>query len=127
MSTTLSHGYKKPSTGDRGSVWFANLEDNITLSNSHDHDGTDGEAIAAKYITKATDSVAAGSWVAVAGQAGTFSQTKTLPSGYLMATTQIHFLDPNGHPLMLSVEKASATTYTVFINDNSLTLTAVYG
>ncbi len=127
MSTTLSHGYKKPSTGDRGSTWFSNLEDNITLSNSHAHDGTDGENILAKNITKATASVASGSWAAVVGQAGTYSQTVTLPSGYLMSTVQIHFLDPNGHQLMLSWEKASTTTYTVFINDNSLTLTAVYG
>lgn len=127
MSSTLSYGYKLPATGDRGSVWFANLEDNITLSNSHSHTGTDGEPILAKYITKATASVASGSWSAVAGQAGTFKQSITLPSGYLMATTQIHFLDPSGHPLMLSVERTSTTAFDVYINDNSLTLTAVYG
>lgn len=127
MSSTLSHGYKKPSNGDRGSTWFSNLEDNIDLSNSHDHDGTDGEQIAAKYISKATASIASGSWSAVAGQAGTYKQTVSLPSGYLMSTVQIHFLDASGHPLMLSVEKVSSTSYDVYINDNSLTLTAVYG
>lgn len=127
MSSTLSHGYKLPATGDRGSTWFGNLEDNITLSNSHAHNGTDGELILAKYITKATASIASGSWAAVAGQTGTYKQTVTLPSGYLMSTVQIHFLDPSGHPLNLSVEKASSTTYDVYINDNSMTLTAVYG
>lgn len=39
--TTLTYGFKRPATGDQGSVWFPAMEDNITRLDAHDHDGTD--------------------------------------------------------------------------------------
>jgi hypothetical protein len=127
MSTTLSKGYIIPAVGDRMPSWCDNLEDNWTRVNSHDHDGTNSENIQAKNITKATASIASGDWAATSGQAGTYEQTVSLPSGYLMASVDIRFLDSNGHPLLLSIEKASTTSYKVYINDNTKALTAVYG
>lgn len=127
MSTTTSKGYKKPDTGDRMPSWCSDLEDNITRVNSHIHDGSDSEQIPPKYILKPTATLSSGSWSAVVGQAGTYKQTVSLPSGYTMTSVEIKFLDPNGHPLMLSVEKVSSTSFDVFINDNSINVTAVYG
>ena len=47
MATTLSYGFVRPATGDKGSVFFPALEDNITQLNSHDHDGTDSALMTA--------------------------------------------------------------------------------
>ena len=125
MATTLSKGYKLPSTGER--AFFDELEDNIELMNSHSHNGTDGELIQVKYLQKSTATILAADWTATTGQSGTYEQTVNLPSGYLMDSTEIKFMDGSGHPLFLSVEKVDSTSYKVFINDNTLTLTAVYG
>lgn len=127
MSTTLSKGYKKPETGDRGSVWFSNLEDNIDLVNSHEHDGTDGEKVKSKNITATTSSIASGSWGADSG-GSTYSATVTFPTGVTFENhTMIFIDDATGDHIFPTVSKASSTTMTVTVNDNSLDLTIVYG
>lgn len=125
MSTTLSHGYKMPSVGERS--FFDELESNITLSNSHEHSGIDGEKIKAKNLSKGSGAILSASWSAVSGQAGTYRQLVTVPTGYTVDLAQIKISDASGNPLLLSIEKASSTTYYVYINDNSLSLTVVYG
>lgn len=125
---TLSKGIKKPQTGDRGSVFYPALADNAQKQNDHTHNGTDGEPVNAKYITKTTASILAAGWVAVAGQAGTYRQLVTLPTGFTeVNTAEIGFVDAAGEKLMLDIERVSATTYFVYINDNAQTVTATYG
>lgn len=125
MSTTLSKGYKLPETGDRG--FWTDLEFDIERLNAHDHDGVDSSLISAYNLDKSSQTLLAASWVAVSGEAGTFKQTVTLPAGNAMATVLPRFLTATGDDLLLSVRKVSANSYDVFINDNTQTLTVIYG
>jgi hypothetical protein len=127
MSTTLSKGYKLPDTGDRGSSWFSDLEDNITRINNHDHDGTDSEKVLSKNITSTTSSILAASWGADSG-GGTYSATVTFPSGVTFENHTMTFIDANtGDHFFPTVTKASSTTMTVTVNDNTLDVTIIYG
>jgi hypothetical protein len=123
---TLSYGYKLPETGDRGNIWFPALEDNITRSNSHDHDGSNSAAIPAKNLTKGSGSILAASWGSDLG-GGTYRQEVTLPSGYTFANTMIRFLDASSNEVQPTVIVGSASNkYYVYTNDNTLALTAIY-
>lgn len=123
---TLSYGFKKPETGDTGSVFFPALEDNITQLNDHNHDGTDSAKIPSSSSTVVTASVAAASWVATAN--GTYRQLLTIPAAITAVTdVAISFRDSTTmDPYYLKVEKVSSTTFYAYINDNSVTLTVVY-
>lgn len=123
-------GYKIPETGDRD--FWSYLTFNWLRASAHTHDGSNSEQLSPKYFNKSTTSISAGSWAAVAGQSGTYKQTITVPSGYTVNNMQVKFYistagDQEGHEVLLSVRKASSTTYEVFINDNTLDLVAVYG
>lgn len=126
MPVTLSKGYKLPQTGER-SFWSA-LENNINLSNTHKHDGTDGEQIAPKDLAKQITNILSANWIAVSG--GTYKQTVSVPSGYLVDTTSMKFYITAGgqagqqvHP---SVRKITSTTFDVYTNDNTSSYTVVY-
>lgn len=125
---TLSNGYKKPQSGDRGNLFFPALEDNIDRINAHDHDGTNSEKLTTSSMTAATNSVPSANWAAVSGNTGLFSQVVTLPTGFDIDDYVVSFKDDaTGNQLHLTVEKVTASTYRVYCNDNSLTLTAYYG
>lgn len=124
MSTTLTYGRKVPSSGERG-FWEA-LEDNIERDDAHDHDGLNSKKLKAKNFDKDTSTISSDDWDDQGG--GTYKQTITLPSGYSMATVTIWFIiTSTGHPVFPTVEKVSNTSYDVYINDNSIGLTAIYG
>jgi hypothetical protein len=127
MSTTLSNGYKKPSVGDRN--WYDDIEENIQRINDHTHDGVDSEVLPITSISKVTQSVLAASWSSQ-GE-GTYKQTLTLPTDYTFNNAQIKFYVDggtyDGQVVLLSVRKVSATTFDVYINDNTMALKAVYG
>lgn len=122
---TLSYGVKKPQTGDRGSVWFPALEDNMQYLNDHTHDGTTGAPVPATNIQKVTQAVSSASWVATSG--GTYRQLLTVANGKNFNDVDITFRDSTSYEkLYLGTERVSATTYYVYINDNSVALTAFY-
>lgn len=127
MADTLSNGYKRPNTGERG--FWQILEDNITQLNSHDHDGTDSEKISPKNLLKSTATLASGSWVSQGG--GTYKQTVTVPTGYTVDTMQVKFYvgsgTQTGYEVMPTIRKVTATTFDVFTNDNSVDYVAIYG
>lgn len=123
---TLSYGYKKPQTGDKGSVFFPALEDNIQLLNDHSHNGSNSARLTASSVTVVTGTVLAASWAAVAGQTGTYRQLITMPVGLSYDDYMVSFKDASGHILYLTTEKVSTSTYYVYINDNTKALTAVY-
>ncbi len=129
MSTTLSYGWIKPQTGDRGSTFFPQLEANIQKDNDHTHNGTNSAFLSpsAFSVTGFTSTIASGSWAAVSGKSGLYEQTVTVPAAVTEVNNyDIHIYNSSGHRLDLTIERQSATTYKVYINDNSLTLTAVY-
>lgn len=126
MATTLTYGLVRPATGDRGSVFFPALEDNITQLDAHDHDGTDSAKLTTASSNTVTASVSSGSWSST-GSIGLYRQLITLPASLSYDTIQIFFRDPtSGETYWLRHEKVSASTFYVYINDNSLSLTAVY-
>lgn len=129
MSTTLSKGYKKPSTGDRGSSFYPNLEDNIELSNSHKHDGVDGEKINVKDLTVTSQTISSASWGADLG-GSTYRQLITLPTGMtfndMVPKFQISGGGDDGKVIHPTIVKASSTTYYCYVNDNTIAVLVTY-
>jgi hypothetical protein len=122
---TLTYGMKIPETGDAGSVFFPALEDNFEQLDIHTHNGTNSPRLTAGSSDAVTQTVAAAGWVATTN--GTYRQLLTIP-GTLSAFDSVRpsFRNSTGDYLYLNTEKVTSNTYYVYINDNSLTLTAVY-
>lgn len=121
----LTYGVKQPQTGDKGSVFFPALEDDLAYLDAHTHDGVQGAPIPATNIQAVTQSVLAASWVSVSG--GFYRQLLTVANGKNYDDVDITFrLTSTGEPVFLRTEKVSSTTYYVYINDSTLTLTAHY-
>jgi hypothetical protein len=122
---TLTYGYKKPQANDRGNVFFVPMENNIQQLNDHFHNGVDSALIPASSITKSSASILAASWGATSG--GRYRQEITLPAGFTFANTAIKFTTAAGNVAVLTVELGSAANkYYVYVNDNTLALTALY-
>ena len=130
MSVTLSHGYKKPQAPDPGSVWMPEHEQNIQLLNDHDHDGINSELLDATVaLTRPTSSVTAVGWSPVAG-----GYEKTISTPASITEINIHFLkfvatagiSPVGSVVNPTIERVSATSYKVTVNDNTLAMTVYY-
>ena len=117
---TLSMGFKKPETGDRGATVFTALEDNITKCNEI------AERIDPKSTVRATVSLLPGSWVAVAGQTGSYSQVLTAPSGYTIDGSNIKFYRLAGSECHPTVTKLTSTTATVTIGNNTDSLVTLW-
>lgn len=129
MSTTLSNGYKLPSTGDKGSTFFLDLEHDIQRLNDHTHNGTDSSKISAKDMLKTSSTILAANWVSLGG--GNYRQLITVPAGHLFDEVvpkfQISGGSEDGAIIHPSIEKASSTTYYIYINDNTVSVKVVYG
>lgn len=122
---TLSHGVKKPETGDKGSVWFPAMEDNCDILNDHNHDGSNSAAISSQSISVVIQSILAAAWSAVSG--GTYEQTITVPNSKLFDNSYVVFKNAStGAPMFLNTAKQTASTYKVYINDPSVSLVAYY-
>jgi hypothetical protein len=127
MALTLSFGYKKNQTGDKGSVFFPDLEFNIQRINDHDHDGVNSKKIPLSSIDVPTHTVLAAGWAAIPGELGSFSQDVTVPANVNLTRNVPRFVKAlTGEILSLSVIILTPTTYTVFINDNSVDLQVTY-
>jgi hypothetical protein len=121
---TLSKGYKLPETGDKGTLFFPALEFNIQRLNDHTHDGTDSAQLSASAISAITDTISFAGWSLVSG--GTYKQTVTMPVGLDFDDYVPTFRNLLGHILYLSVEKVTASTYDVYINDPTQSLVVTY-
>jgi hypothetical protein len=111
----LSKGYKLPDTGDFGTDWFPALEDNITLSNSHSHNGVDGEPISALDLVTSTLTVLATSF-ADQGD-GYWRATITVPGGGAVDSYVVVVKDPTTKdPIMLKMVKLSSTQFYLYTN-----------
>ena len=123
---TLSYGYKKPEAGDLASVWMTALTDNVTRMNGHSHDGSDSTLLTPAAVTKFSSTVSSASWGSLGG--GNYSQTVTVPA----QVTEINnydvmvYVTSTGERIFPRIIRASATTYTIYVNDNSLNLTVKY-
>ena|ERR1700692_470620 len=123
---TLTYGFKKPQTGDNGSVFFPALEGNFQQLNDHTHNGTNSALLPTASLAVTTQAIASGGWSSQGG--GTYRQLVTLPGGLQFDAIVISMRDAaTGNYINPTIEKVSATTYYVYINDNTLNLTAYYG
>jgi hypothetical protein len=122
---TLSKGFKKPQNQDPGSVVFPAMEDNIQQLNDHTHDGVDSEKLDATSVDSVVSNILSANWSTISN--GHYSQVVTMPAGLLFDTTSMEFRTTAGVIIFPSVAKASSTTYTIYVNDNTLALKAVYG
>src|SRR5690348_3657565 len=91
---TLTYGFKKPETNDKGNQFFPALELNAQLTNDHSHNGTDSALLPTVSLVKSTQSIASGSWSATSG--GRYRQEVTLPAGFTFANTQMSFVITGG-------------------------------
>jgi hypothetical protein len=122
---TLSYGFKRPQTGDKGSAFFPALEDDIQQLNDHEHDGTDSARLTTASVEALTTAILAAGWVAQGG--GLYAQDVNLPGSLLYDEIHITFKQTsNGNQLALGVDKVDGNTYTVYCTDNTLNVTAVY-
>jgi hypothetical protein len=123
---TLTYGYKKPQTGDPSSIWMPAFEDNTQRVNDHNHAGTNSTRLTTVAVVALTTAVLSGSWVAF-GDPGTYRQLVTMPGGLSFDECAPVVKDTaTGQPLWLTLTKVSATTFYVYINDNSKNLTVAY-
>jgi hypothetical protein len=121
---TLSYGYKRPQSGDRGALWFPAMEANIERLNDHDHDGVDSSLLSAGVIVKGSVTVAAASWTLLS--TGKYKQTVTCPAGFNMTDHIPSVRLATGHIIHPTIEKVSNTTFDIYTLDNSLTLTVIF-
>lgn len=122
---TLTYGFKKPQTSDKGPVVFPAMEGNIQQLNDHNHDGANSAQLAGNAISAASQTILSGSWVSIAD--GQYRQLVTCLAGYNFDTITINFRNPNGDYIYPTIERVSATQYYVYTNDNTINYTAVYG
>jgi hypothetical protein len=126
---TLTYGFKKPETNDKGNEFFPALEENIQQLNDHTHNGSDSPLLPTVSLVKSTQSILSAAWAATSG--GRYRQEVTLPAGFTYANTQLRFViaggGTDGEMIYPSIVKGTAANkYYVYINDNSLALTALY-
>ena len=125
---TLSKGYKKPESGDKGSVYFPAIEDNIQQLNDHTHDGVDSQALSGAVIENETVAVDNTDWVLQTP--GTYRALVTLPTGFTYDGSHKEVRVAGGamdgaviHP---TIEKVSATSLYLYVNDNTLDLSVSF-
>lgn len=121
---TTTYGYKVPDNNDRGPVVFPAIVDDINQLDAHDHDGVNSAPLSPQAILPLSQVLLAGSWVLVAG--GLYVQNVTVPGGISYDNVFTSFRDPSGNILLLTQNKTGAFTYDVFINDNTINVTAKY-
>lgn len=117
----LSKGYKKPQSGDKGSVWFPALEENIQQLNDHTHNGTDSQLIAGGSVSNQVVTIAAVDWVS-SGSGYRF--LVPLPSGYTYDGThkevRLNGGAQDGAVVVPTIERVSNTTMYVYSSDNTV-------
>lgn len=120
---TLTYGLKRPETGDTG--FFDELEGNITQLDAHNHDGVDSALLTAASLSSVTQAVSAAGWANVSS--GIYSQVVTMTSPLTYDESSISIRDGSTkEALYIRFVKASSNTFTVYSNDNTLTLSVVY-
>jgi len=128
MASTLSNGYILPASGDRGSTFFPALESNITRLNSHNHDGNNSELLTPSSITLTTQTLLAAGWTLVSPSV--YRQLVTMPGTLTfdgrLIQCQIASGANSGDLFYPSIEKQSANTFYVYINDNTVDVLVKY-
>jgi len=123
---TLTYGLKLPETGDKGSVFFPALEENIIQLDSHIHNGTDSPFLPPSSMNWTQQTLLAANWEDLTN--GNYRQLASIPGSINYDTRQIFFRNQATGLYYpgLTVERASDSSFYVYINDNTVTLTVIY-
>lgn len=119
---TLTYGYSKPQLDDTGDIFFPALEADIQQLNDHNHNGSNS-AILAPSI----QNILAAGWASVTGKINSYSQVVTMPSGYLYDAVALSFRLSTGQAVYPAIDRTSASSFTVYTNDNTLAYIVEYG
>jgi len=121
---TLSYGYLKPQTGDKGSIFFPALELDVQQLNDHTHNGINSAFLPSSSVLSTTQALLAANWVA----SGTvYRQLVMLPGAMQYDDFSILAkLTATGEQYYPSVEKVLANTFYIYINDPALNVTVYY-
>lgn len=122
----LSYLFKKPQTGDKGSAFWPALEDDLQQLNDHTHNGVNSAKLTSASFTALTQAISSAGWILVSD--GVYRQLVTIPGTSLYDDNIIVFRNQAAPKpqMFLATEKASSNTYWVYINDNSVSITAYY-
>lgn len=118
---TLSYGYKKPVNPDTGDIVFPALEQDIQQLNDHNHDG-----VTSAPLASTSQNILPGAWAAAPIGGGLYRQLVTMPGTLQYDNVDIWFRLSSGEFVYPSIERASANTYYIYTNDNTLTYVARY-
>jgi hypothetical protein len=123
MSITLSYGYKKPENGDKGDVFFPDLEFDIQRLNDHTHNGVNSANIPTTSISSVKQPLPSANWLLES--AGKWYQELTLPNDANYSDVFIMVKNSAGDQMFLDIKAGtSSKKYKVYSNDNNLTATA---
>lgn len=125
---TLSFGYKKPQTGDKGSIFFPALEFDIQRLNDHIHDGVDSSKLTSLSVAPTSDVILAVNWVSLGG--GNYKQNVTTPAGITFDVYGMAFRITNGPDIGAEINptiiKTAVNKYDIYVNDNTIDLSVLY-
>ena len=126
MATVLPYGFIAQDNGDESSLqWMVDQRANWVRLDAHTHDGSNSAPINPANIVKQTQAIASASWVLV--DDGIYRQQISMPTGYEYEGAFIKFNeDLSGDEYLLETEKTGTSSYWVYINDNTLDITARY-
>ena len=124
MAVTLSYGFVNPSNGDPGSVWFSALNANIVQLNDHIHDGILSAQLPPASISKATITVPASGWYAVAGG---YEQVVNTPIGIDPTTYySVTCYDASNNICYPTINAIASNAIAIYSPDNTFTYTLVF-
>lgn len=139
MAATTTYGYLNPNSGDLSkgvNGWMAAMNFNILRWDGHSHNGVDSALLNFASIQPQSVSAPSGSWINAAGTAGRpqggYQQTVTAPASVTEINNyNIKFLVSTAgnrqyQPMNLFYARETATTFTVYCNDNTVDLTCVF-
>jgi hypothetical protein len=115
---TLSYGYLKPETPDKGSTFFPALEFNIERTNDHDHEGVNSKKISAIATTAIEQSIVSASFAVQPN--GDYRVTVTMPSLNFDEKVKEFQITSGAHANCLfypTVERINATQFYVFASE----------
>lgn len=122
---TLSYGFKKPQTNDKGSIFWPALEADIQQLNDHNHNGTNSAKLTAASSTVVLVNILSTNW-GMANVDGGFSQVVTLPGTVTYDDIMLNYKEAvSGDIYFLQTEKVSSSTFRVYCNDNTKAFKAV--
>lgn len=119
----LSYGYYKPERPDKPEDYFPALEQNFERLNGHNHNGVNSAKLTSSAIESVAQTVAA-TWEDLGN--GNFRQLVNCATGANIDDMTPNFFLLSGPQILLSYERITATSFYLYINDNTQAVKVKY-